>query len=349
MDKKKKIAVLLHGLGANGIDTLFANLSEQWSQNLDVTYFIAVDEDNIQFWEERVKKTSVKIIRLHDLDKGRLKIWHKTLYQALKRFGPFEAVHSNMDMLNGVNMLIAWMAGIPIRVSHAHRGSSDRKAGIKQLLSGVSRSVMRALMRIFSTAKIGCSDVAGAYFFGKNNFELLINGICLPEYIRGEESDNLKFITVCRMANQKNPLRLVSIFDEIRKQIPEATLTWCGDGPLRDNVEKEIRTRGLENAIILTGNTIKVPEYLSQAKYFLFPSLYEGLSLAIAEAQAHGLDCFVSDACSRMSDCGKCLFIPLSSPDREWAKIINAYIHGNEHKHLDDSRMSLFDIRTMAR
>lgn len=118
---------------------------------------------------------------------------------------------------------------------------------------------------------------------------------------------------------------------------------------MRDNVEKEIQTRGLENAIILTGNTIKVPEYLSQAKYFLFPSLYEGLSLAIAEAQAHGLDCFVSDACSRMSDCGKCLFIPLSSPDREWAKIINAYIHGNEHMHLDDSRMSLFDIRTMAR
>ena len=352
MDKKLKIAVLLHGLGANGIDTLFANLSEQWSENLDIVYFIAVDEDNIQFWEDRVGKTGVRIIRLHDLDKGRLKQWPSTLSRALKEYGPFDAVHTNMDMLNGINMMIAWTLKIPVRVSHAHRGSSDKKAGIKEIASQLMRSAMRVLMRSFSTNKIGCSDVAGEYFFGKNNFELLVNGIKLPQLPpppTAATSANKQFITVCRMATQKNPLRLVSIFDEIRKVIPGTTLTWCGDGPMRGEVEKEISRRGLQNAVSLMGNTDRVPELLAQSEYFLLPSLYEGLSLALAEAQAYRLDCFVSDTCSRMSDCGKCLFIPLDSPDEEWAKTISEYIKGSEKMQLDNARMKLFDIKTMAR
>lgn len=125
MEQKKKIAVLLHGLGANGIDSLFANLAEQWNQEiLDITYFIAVDEDNKQFWEDRVKKSGVKIVKLHDLDKGRLKRFPITLYQALKRYGPFDVIHVNMDLLSGICVFISKILGIRTRIVHAHKGNS---------------------------------------------------------------------------------------------------------------------------------------------------------------------------------------------------------------------------------
>lgn len=47
---KIKVAVILHGLGPNGIDTLFANLSSNWDlDRFEITYFIAVDKDDKQF------------------------------------------------------------------------------------------------------------------------------------------------------------------------------------------------------------------------------------------------------------------------------------------------------------
>ena len=81
----EKVAIVLHGLGANGIDTLFANLSKKWDyEKYEITYLLAVDEDAKQFWEEEVKQNGVKVVHLHDLDKGRLKKWPATLYRALK-------------------------------------------------------------------------------------------------------------------------------------------------------------------------------------------------------------------------------------------------------------------------
>ena len=160
----RKVAIILHGLGANGIDTLYANLSPYWDYSkYEITYLIAVDKDSHQFWEEKVVVQGVRVIHLHDLDKRRLLKWPKTLLKALKDYGPFDVVHSNMDMLNGINVLIAKLAGVSVRISHAHTSSSNNVTIKKKIYI----SLMRLLMNTFSTNCIACSDVAGQYFLGK--------------------------------------------------------------------------------------------------------------------------------------------------------------------------------------
>lgn len=351
----KRVAVLLHGLGANGIDSLFAELSLHWSERIEVYYFLAIDETENQFWEEKVRNTGVKIVKLHDLDKNRLYEWPSTLYGALKQYGPFDAVHSNMDMLNGVNMLIAKALNIPIRISHAHRGNSDNTGTVcKQFLSRLYRKIMRLLMNHLSTVKLACSDVAGDYFFGEGKYRLIINGIDLKKYAKPQigtanpSSNEIKFITVGRIVALKNPEKIISVFREVHKRLPNTTLTWCGDGELRANIEELIEANNLENAVFMVGLTDNVAEYLKGSDYFLLPSLFEGLSIALAEAQASGLDCFVSDTCSRLSDCGKCVFIPLHSSDSEWADIICNHTK-NSKLAIDEEYMSKFDIRYMTK
>lgn len=100
MAYRLKVAVLLHGLGANGIDSLFANLSHYWSDDVEMTYILAVDDDTTQFWEGHCKDEGIQVVKLHDLNKGRLKEWPSTLKKALIKYGPFDAIHTNMDMLN---------------------------------------------------------------------------------------------------------------------------------------------------------------------------------------------------------------------------------------------------------
>ncbi len=45
----------------------------------------------------------------------------------------------------------------------------------------------------------------------------------------------------------------------------------------------------------MTGNVSEVGAYMSAMDVFAFPSLYEGMPLALVEAQATGLPCCVSD------------------------------------------------------
>ena len=216
---KRKVAIVLHGLGANGIDTLFANLSKKWDyEKYEITYLLAVDEDAEQFWEEEVKQNGVKVVHLHDLDKGRLKKWPATLYRALKEYGPFDAIHVNMDMLNGINLMVAKYAGIPVRVCHAHRASSEN-AGSKVKQAYVA--FMRKMMRHYATQCIACSDTAGAYFFPNTQFTTIFNGIDIEKYrqnavTRGGGSNT--FVTVGRFSPpQKPPVSSGSILGEFQE------------------------------------------------------------------------------------------------------------------------------------
>lgn len=349
MTDKIKVAIVLHGLGANGIDTLFANLSQKWDyEKFDITYLIAVDEGAEQFWESDVRKNGVQVIHLHDLDKNRLIKWPVTLMRALKKYGPFDAVHMNMDMLNGINLLVAKKVGIPVRVCHAHRSSSTN-ASSKTKQAYIA--LMKKMIKRYATKCVACSDVAGGYFFGDMAFDLLYNGIDVDKYRFDKKLSGrgkLRFVTVGRVCQEKNPLFLIELFMEVAKRKPEAKLKWIGNGEMLDEVRHKAIELGISDKVEFMGIRNDVNEILKESDYFLLPSVFEGLSLALAEAQAAGLDCFVSDTVSRMSDCGKCMFIPLEKSASEWADIICEYIDGSTHMDIDDTRLVQFDIGEMA-
>lgn len=347
MNNKVKVAIVLHGLGANGIDTLFSNLSECWDEDkFEITYMLAVDEGAKQFWENKVVSNGVRVVHLHDLDRKRLFKWPVTLYKALKKYGPFDAVHMNMDMLNGINLWMAKRAGIKTRVCHAHTSSNKNS---ENTIKKCYVDIMRKMIQGYATKCIACSDVCGEYFFKDLKYEILYNGIDIEKYKRNRKSHDVNapvFATVGRLIEVKNPFFLIDVFKKITNEKPEAMLKWVGNGELFDAVKSKAEEVGVLENIEFLGVRSDVNEILKQCDYFLLPSKYEGLSLALAEAQAAGLDCFVSDTVSRMSDCGKCKYISL---EKEWAEEICSYIDFGERMELIPERMEMFDIRHMAR
>ena len=157
------------------------------------------------------------------------------------------------------------------------------------------------------------------------------------------------FITAGRIDEEKNPIFLVDVFNEIVKLIPQAKLIWVGSGSLEGEIKSRVSGYHLDNSVDFLGVRSDVYKLLPKADYFLLPSLYEGLSIALAEAQAAGLECFVSDTVSRLSDCGKCEFISLEKNAAEWAQIIFEYIKSGKHNEVDREKLSKFDIKNMAR
>jgi glycosyltransferase EpsF len=205
-------------------------------------------------------------------------------------------------------------------------------------------------MNLFSTNRLACSELAGDYFFGKNHYTLLMNGIDISKYARDceKKETGLKFCTVGRLAPQKNPIMLLEIFRELHIIYPSSTLVWLGDGELKTDIIERIKKYQINSCVEMVGNTPNVAKYLSNSDYFLLPSIYEGSPLALIEAQASGLDCFISNTVTELANCGKCLSIPLHDSPKQWAQTISKYIEGSGKMELDNDHLSEFDIREMA-
>jgi glycosyltransferase involved in cell wall biosynthesis len=108
---------------------------------------------------------------------------------------------------------------------------------------------------------------------------------------------------VGRFTESKNHDFWVSVAADIARLEPRAYFLLIGDGPMRPTVESLVRRVGLKARTKLLGSRPDVPELLLGAMdIMLFPSLYEGLPLALIEAQAAGLPCIISDNISPETD-----------------------------------------------
>ena len=160
----KKICIVTHGLGANGIDSFVKNIVITLDKKeFDVTVLMAVDNGGAeQFHESLVKECGVKVDRLTDLDglKKKLK-FYKVLKNKLKQLGPFDVLHANMDMFNGVVLKAGKAVKIPLRIAHSHVSGSQRDLKSKEnFLSKVYKKIMRKMIWKNSNLRLGCSSSA---------------------------------------------------------------------------------------------------------------------------------------------------------------------------------------------
>src|SRR5690554_369115 len=91
-------------------------------------------------------------------------------------------------------------------------------------------------------------------------------------------------VTIGRLVDQKNHLTLIKSFKKVVQKYPNQKLIIIGTGPLKEKLEKSIDELSLQNNVILFGITKNPYKYISQAKLFVLPSLYEGFPNVLCEA-----------------------------------------------------------------
>ncbi len=103
----------------------------------------------------------------------------------------------------------------------------------------------------------------------------------------------------------------------------DAQLLVVGDGPLRGRLEAQAEALEVADRVTFLGMRDDVPELLSAMDYVLMPSFYEGLPVALIEAQAVGVPALVSEAVTTEADLGLGLvaYQPLQSP-QAWHQLL---------------------------
>jgi glycosyltransferase involved in cell wall biosynthesis len=92
---------------------------------------------------------------------------------------------------------------------------------------------------------------------------------------------------VARLAPQKGQRYLIEAAPAVLARHPEARFVVVGDGELRAELERQAAPLG--DRMVFTGARHDVPDLLASFDVFAFPSLYEGLCVAVIEAQAAGV------------------------------------------------------------
>jgi glycosyltransferase involved in cell wall biosynthesis len=95
--------------------------------------------------------------------------------------------------------------------------------------------------------------------------------------------------TVGRLSEQKGHRHLVEAAPAILARHPTARFVIVGDGELRGPLERTARAAGVAERFTFTGARDDVPDLLASFHVFVLPSLFEGLCLAVLEAQAAGV------------------------------------------------------------
>ena len=318
--------VLIYGMSNNpgGIETYLLNY---YRRNHGKTVHLDFISDFPAIVEEKAfLEAGSQIHYIPAKSKGLMAHW-KALWKVLRVHKEYRTLYFNvMDAGSVFTMLIPFLMGRKI-VVHSHNGNTD-KVSLHKLCKPIAN--------LLTGDRVACSRLAADYMFGKNGAEALVipNAIDARKYtynptVRQAMREKLALddrLTVChvgRLSRQKNPFGVLDMFEALHRTHPDSVLLSVGTGELEKEFHEAIRAKGLEGAVMCLGVRSDVPDILQAADVFLLPSLYEGLPIALLEAQAAGLPCVVSDTITReVAVTNLVTYVSLEAPARDWAERI---------------------------
>ena len=104
-----------------------------------------------------------------------------------------------------------------------------------------------------------------------------------------------ELILVGRLVPVKQVDVFLRVIQRVRQTHPGIRARVVGDGPLREDLEREARDLGIAEAVVFAGQSEQVEQELAAAQIFVLTSATEGVSLALLEAMMSGLPAVVPD------------------------------------------------------
>lgn len=362
-----KVCILQNGLARGGTDTFVVNLCKGLNSNkYDITVINPSNKKESLVREPEVLQTGARIIHTSPLNRGLIsKIRHLVmLYQILKK-EKYDVFQTNIDLFNGPQLFVAWLAGVPVRCCHSHNSMQQRA-----LVSGMTFSIrvyqyiMKWMCWTFSNRRLGCSEAAMDFLFtGKKWWQskypvIISNGIDIKNFRmpidvnKKKEEIGIKakynIVTIGRIIPQKNPIFIVEVFSELCKTRNDVDLVWIGIGDKENKCREILKSNGVLGRVHFLGSRTDVNEILPCCDLFFLPSAFEGLGIVVIEAQAAGLKCLVSDVVPRETNCGIVNYLSLSCSKQEWVQTISDMLDGKCSLVLDEDRIQKYSIQFMA-
>lgn len=361
----KVLQVNADNFGAGGISVIIWRIMETLKEeNITMSFLTQCknrDEDYVKQVVEQggkvhyIQVSSNVIFRYYDR--------YRKFYKLIKK-SDYNIVHINGNESFGIisYVLAAKKAKCKI-VIHAHstKFKNEKYIFIKKIL----KLFFQPSLINNADCMLACSLEAAKFMYGKAADKAIIvkNGLDPKLYafdsearksIRADMLTNEKIVIghIGRFVYPKNHEFILDVFEQILKMNLNAELWLIGEKSGEEYEKICVKTKqGLLNGRVkFVGNTSKIKEYLSAMDAFLFPSRFEGLPLALIEAQVNGVPIVCSDVITDEAIfSSNVMKISLKAPSTQWAeKILEAA--NREREYITDGNIkSDFDITNVSK
>lgn len=354
-----RILHVVSSMDRAGQETLIMNLYRDVNKNQIQFDFLCTDPKKGDF-DDEINSLGGRIFHL---TRTNMKIPHLRTLEYVYKYKDFFSNHPEYQIVHFHNyhaysaliqIIGAKLGNVRDIIVHSHNTSAPHSKIHK---------IFRPVLNLYNIQRFACSNEAGKWMYGNKKFTVIKNGIDFSQFKYNEKDrkrvreqlmiDEFENV-VCHIGRfnyQKNHKRLITIFKEILILQPKSTLLLVGQGELRNEIMSEINRLELSNKIRFLGSRNDIPAILSASDVFLFPSLFEGLSVVLIEAQANGIPIVCSDI---NTDEG--LFtnnickLPLKLDDKFWASKVLEYSklgHSINNEGLDNT--SGFNIKSSTK
>lgn len=236
------------------------------------------------------------------------------LFRTVRRIGNVDVMHSHVHAFSAFNLLIAAACGVPVRIAHSHtdRGRlEDDASAIRRSYLAISKTLLPfAMTQGVGVTHAAAVDLFGASIAASDLVAVLPCGVDLAKFkipadrsaIRMangvSDTDKVIFHTG-NFVQPKNHEFAVRLGIDLCRHRNDVIFAFAGSGPLQKTMQDTVNASGYGHRFLFLGARTDVPSLLNGlADAFLFPSLWEGLPVALIEAQAAGLPCIVSERIS---------------------------------------------------
>jgi len=288
--KKLTVIHLVEDMKTGGAERVIADIAEGLdSEKYDVRVWCIARGGNTAD-ELAEKGIEVKILGISSYHNP-LKILR--LKRLLTEAGP-DIVHTHGYFASVIGRLSAKKAGIPIIFAHVHSTYWDYKK--KHIL--MERKLSRFTHKIICCSRAVENFVKDIEKVGDGKTLVIYNGVDEERFYPMEDAPSIRTElgidekalvvgTVSSLTPHKGHEYLIQAASLVKEELPSAKFLIVGDGPLRTELEDQVKNFSAHPFIMFTGTRKDVPKILSVMEVFVLPSSSrEGLGIAIIEAMA---------------------------------------------------------------
>lgn len=356
MEKPIRVLHVIGSMNLAGAETFIMNIYRNINRE-EVQFDFIVHKNGA--YDGEITKLGGKIFKIESLAKCGYRKYKNELRNILIN-NSYKIIHSHINESSGLVLKIAKECGIPVRISHSHSQGNH-----SNILYKIIKIYFKKQISKYATHFFACSYGAARWLFKNNANKAIIvkNGIDTKLFafsiqkreIKRKEL-NLKESTVVlgnvgRLTNVKNQTFLIDIFEEFNKKVHDSKLIIVGEGNLEQELRNKIKKKNINDKVIFTGSRQDVNEILNAFDIFVFPSLYEGLGIALIEAQCNGLLCIAStNVPSEAKVTNNLTYVSLEKNSKYWSNIIlDKYNNYTRKSQVQEVKKAGYDIIEVAK
>ena len=323
--RRKRILHLINTLSSGGAERQLVTYLRQESLHGYENIVVLLDIEDVDslttenFLVPEIKAEGIQVVGLGLSGSGnwiraarKLRTWLKA--------NPVDLIHTNLLGPNVVGRLAGYFTKTPVLTTYHNldyseeatifhfSGSRFKLIAMRQIDSFLAK---RTCSRVIAVSQCVADHITDQLGYDSRQIRVINNPVDLnhmkviqknPKSWVCEQlnigTEAIVFIDICRFVYQKNLPRLLDAFQGVVEFNPDAHLVLIGSTQ-NTEVYKEVCDRitelGITNQVHVVGTSLQVADWLAGSDFFVFPSLVEGMGIALAEAMSIGLPCISSN------------------------------------------------------